>query len=77
MALITAHENGFVDFNEPKQVLLRDGNKKVILIDDMDLFDSVEEKITHLTKNYVLPEYYTSIRTIEKKVKEFQLAAMQ
>lgn len=76
-ALITAHENGFVDFNEPKQVLLRDGNKKVILIDDMDLFDSVEEKITHLTKNYVLPEYYTSIRTIEKKVKEFQLAAMQ
>jgi hypothetical protein len=79
LALITAHENGFVDFTQPGEVVMRDGNKKITLIEGMDLSleTSVEDKINHLVKNYVLPEYYEGIMKIQTKVKDFQTAALQ
>lgn len=75
--LVTAHERGFVDFNTEGEVILRDGNKKITMVKELDPTLTAEDKINLIVQNFTLPEYYETVCTIQKKVKEFQELQLQ
>lgn len=75
--LVTAHERGFVDFETEGEIILRDGNKKITLIKDLDPTLTAEDKINLIVQNFTLPEYYEHICKIQAKVKEFQTLELQ
>lgn len=76
-ALQSAHESGFADFATPLEVSLRNGSKKDLLIEGMETFDTVEDKVNYLVKNFEDPRYYEALIKIKAKVKEFQMAQLQ